>query len=919
MSQTENQSLASPLATKLIAPQLPSTLVNRERLLTELNVTPAHRLVLLSASAGFGKTTLLSAWVRQCKSLVAWLALDGQDDDPIRFWAYVIAALRKAGLPVGEAMLALLQAPQRLELAGALTTLINELTALERETVLILDDYHVIREQTIHESLQFLLDHLPACLHLCIASRIDPPLALSRLRGRGQLVEIRDTDLRLRDEETARFLTQVMKLALSQEDIQHLETRTEGWIAGLQLVALSLRRHADVPDFIRTFTGSQRFIFDYVQEEILASLPELQQRFLLETAVLDRMNAAVCQALTGREDAQQVLEALERANLFLVPLDEERNWYRFHSLFREVLLAHLQAVQPGRVAHLHRAAAIWYQQQGWVHEAISHALAAQDFSFVAFLLETNVEHLYLQGELKTLLTWLKQVPEDVLCEHPRLATSYILAFNMMFPFAHQQLSERASLQRLMGRLVQSTYQEVLAPPERDRLRKRIAILKSWELIAGALSDGNVEQLASVVQRMQRLSLDDDIMWKLQHGGCLTIALRLAGNFSPMVAAIQEIKAMSWAAQQFALESQLLWGLVAAQIALGQLRQASDHRQELRQLVDRLGRPLPVAAYPDFFQAQLAYEWNDLDMAKRAALKAIEQTAPLQYMDILMGAYEVLVRVCIVQGDLRGAEQAVHELERLHQSYEIPLFRPWIASTRVYLWLAQGKLARAVDWAERANYRHDVLAYPREREYLALVHIYLANRQYPQALHWLNALLSSAELVARMGSVIAILALQVAALQAAGNGEEARRVLQRLLTLTEPEGYVRVFLDAGKPMQQALQALLLVKQNNIAAGHISYIHTLLDAFASGQGAETMEKRIPPATPPINASLPLPEALTSREQEVLHLLAQGASNQEIARQLVVSLATAKKHVANILSKLGAENRTQAIAHARSLSLL
>ncbi|GHO96728.1 LuxR family transcriptional regulator [Reticulibacter mediterranei] len=920
MSQTENQNLISPLATKLAAPQLPLTLVNRERLLADLDVTPAHRLVLLSASAGFGKTTLLSAWVRQSKSRVAWLTLDEQDDDPIRFWAYVIAALGKASLPVGEAMLALLQAPQRLELTGALTSLINELAMLEQETILVFDDYHVIRERTIHESLQFLLDHLPPNLHLCIASRIDPPLALSRLRVRGQLVEIRDTDLRLSSEETATFLSQVMKLALSEEDMQRLETRTEGWIAGLQLAALSLRRHADVPAFIRAFTGSQRFILDYVQEEILMPLPELQQNFLLETAVLDRMNAAICQALTGREDAQQILEALERANLFLVPLDEERNWYRFHALFREVLLARLQAIQPRRALQLHRAAAVWYEQQGWLHEAISHALAARDFSFATSLLESNVERLYLQAELKTLLAWIQQLPEDVLCEHPRLATSYILTFNMMFPFAHQQLAERASLHQLMERLVQRADQETLAPQERDRLRNRITILKSWDLIAGALSDGNVEQLTSVVQQMQRLSLNDDIMWSLQHGGCLTIALRLAGNFPPMVVAIQELRTMSQTTQQLALEGQVLWGLVAALLALGQLRQARDHCQELGQLVDRLGRPLPVAAYPDFFQAQLAYEWNDLDMAKSAALKAIEQTTPLQYMDILMGAYEVLVRVCIVQGDLTGAEQAVRELERLHQSAEIPLFRPWIASVRVHLWLAQGKLAQAVDWAERAEHRQDVLAYPREREYLALVHVYLAKRQYPQALQWLNALLSSAEQVERTGSVIAILALQVAILQAAGNVQEARYVLQRLLMLAEPEGYVRVFLDAGKPMQQALQALLVAEQNDVPADHISYIHALLDVFASEQGQEVTEKTLPlTAKPLISTPSSLPEALTPREQEVLRLLAEGASNQEIARQLIVSLATAKKHVANILSKLGAENRTQAIAYARSLSLL
>ncbi len=916
------------LVTKITIPPVRSALLQRSHLLTVLDQSRSFPLTLLSASAGFGKTTLLSAWANQSTSQVAWLTLDEQDNDLTRFWAYVIAALRKAASPTGEAAEALLHSPHLSELPGALTSLINELAALAQDTTLILDDYHLIREQAIHDSLQFLLDHLPACLHLLLASRVDPQLPLARLRARGQVVEIRETELRLRGEEAASFLTQVMGLSLSEEEIGRLETRTEGWIAGLQLAALSLRKHHDVSAFIQAFAGSHRFILDYVQEEILEPLPKDQQRFLLQTSVLTRMNAEICQRLSGEPASQQMLEALERANLFLVPLDEERRWYRFHTLFREVLLARLQATQPEQVARLHREAALWYQQRGWLHEAIPHALATQDFFFVAELLEGYTERLHLQGELKTLLAWIKLLPAEVLRAHPRLATSYILAFNMLSPFSDGE--EQEYLNQLWAgveQMLQSEDQSTLAEAERDRLHHRMMILQAWKLAKKALSDGNVEQLNSLVEPLQHLSLDDDAVWRQQLGGSVAMALRLAGNFPPMVSAIQEMRKMTRMAQDRYQEAQILWGLIAALIALGQLSQARDYCQELHQLVTSLGGPLPVAAYPDLFQAQLAYEWNQLEEAKSKALIAIEKTASVQYLDILMGAYEVTARCCLAQCDLTGAEHAIREMERVNKNAGLPLFRPGIESLRVQLWLAQGNLTRAVDWAEHTPYHREALVYSRESASLALVRVFLAERRYPQALQLLVALLGAAEQVARVGSLIAILALHIATLQASGATHEALRVLDRLLTEAEPEGYQRVFLDAGEPMHQALQAWLAtshMQQHSVSPALVSYTQTLLDGFASEQHQKAGEKAILSGSPllshpPSQAAPPLPEPLTPREQEVLCLLAQGASNQEIASRLVVSLRTVKKHVGNLLLKLEAQNRTHAVARARELSLL
>jgi LuxR family transcriptional regulator, maltose regulon positive regulatory protein len=923
------------LVTKITIPPLRAQLLPREHLLSVLDQSRSVPLTLLSAGAGFGKTTLLSAWARERGDPVAWLTLDEQDNDPARFWTYVIAALRNSGSrlsAIGEATEAVLHSPQPPLLTSTLTALINELAALAQDTALILDDYHLMREQAIHDSLQFLLDHLPACLHVLLAGRSDPQLPLARRRARGQLIEIRETDLRLGGDEATGFLTQVMGLSLSAEEIARLEQRTEGWVVGLQLAALSLRRHHDVSAFLQAFTGSHRLVLDYVYEEILAPLPEPQQHFLLYTSVLDRMNAEVCQQLSGEPASQQMLEALERANLFLVPLDEERRWYRYHSLFRQVLLARLQATQPEQVSRLHREAALWYQRQEWPHEAIPHALATGDYSFVVELLESHVGRLSMQGELQTLLNWIKPLPAETLRAHPRLATTYLLVFNLLFPFSPQEQEQRTYLHQLQQDvevLLQSADHLALPSSERDRLRKRMLILDAWSLATKALAAGDMEQLSRVAEQMHLPELDDDAMWQ-QHGlAPFAMAWRMSGNFLPMVSTIQKIRQRARLGQDRSQEVHVLWGLIAAQIALGRLREARESCQELQQLVNTLGVPVPLAAYPDLFQAQLAYAWNKLELAQSAARKAIERTASLQYMDILMGAYEVLVRVSIVQSDLTGAEQTLSEMQQVHQSVAIQLFDPWIESLWVHLWLAQGNLANATAWAEHTPYYQEVFAcsvYSREIAYLALVRVYLARQTYPQALLLLAALLSSAERVSRLGSIISILALQVAALQASGATQEALDALSRLLTEASAEGYLRVFLDAGEPMHQALQAWLTtqrLQKQAASSALVSYVQTLLDAFAREQqkgGEKANSFGSPSLTPlPSQAFPPLPEPLTPREQEVLHLLAQGASNQEIATQLVVSLTTVKKHVGSVLLKLEAQNRTHAVARARELSLL
>lgn len=914
------------LVTRFTIPPVRSGLLQRSHLLATLDQSRSFPLTLLSASAGFGKTTLLSAWAGQHSEQVAWLSLDSQDNDPARFWSYVIAAIRKVDLSIGLPAEALLHSAQPSLLTSALTALVNELAEIPRDIFLILDDYHLIREQTVHASLLFVLEHLPANLHLLLSSRVDPTFPLARLRARGQVAEIREADLRLNNEEAAHFLKQIMGLTLNEEEVGHLEARTEGWITGLQLAALSLRRHADTSAFLSTFTGSHRFILDYVQGEILAALPEQQQRFLLSTSILTRLNAEICQVLTGEAGSQEILEELERANLFLLPLDEERRWYRFHTLFREVLLARLQATQPEQVVHLHREAALWYQSQGWLNEAIPHALATREYPFAAELLEACIERLSQQGELKTLLAWIKQIPAAVLREYPRLVTTYLLVFNLLFPFTQQEQEERAYLRQLQEGVEQALQNASIPEAERDRLRQRVAILDAWKLAKKALSAGDMAQLNAIADQLQPPELEDDALWQQSGLAPFAITWRMAGNFPPMIAAIQKLKQRARRAQDRSQEVHILWGLIAAQIASGQLQEASTCCQELQQLISSLQVPAPLAAYPALFQAQLAYAWNQLEAARDAALEAIQKATPFQYMDILMGAYEMLVRVNIASGELSAAHQALSEMEQVNQSSGIPLFQPWIEGLRSQLWLAQGDLASAADWAEYTPYRQEALAggvYSREGTYLTLVRVYLAQHRYQQVLQLLAALLAGAEQVSRVGSIVAILALQTAALQMSGDTQEALQVLVRLLPLAEPERYLRVFLDAGTPMQQVLRAWLRTEQEAVSPALLAYVQSILTAFTSEQQmvTETRERPMLSGQPrQLSPSIePLLEPLTPRELDVLRLLAEGTTNQEIAERLVISLTTVKKHVSSLFLKLAAENRTHAVARARELSLL
>ncbi|GHO90072.1 hypothetical protein KSF_001200 [Reticulibacter mediterranei] len=837
------------LKSKLCPPQLPCTLVRRECLLTQLDAACEHQLIVLCAAAGWGKTTLLSSWATRYPRPIAWVSLNELDSDPNRFWGLVIAALKRCGsyLPtVGETALAMLHSSQPPTLTTVLTALIQEMedTVAEAQAILILDDYQVIEDPTIHESLLFLLEHLPASLHLVLSSRIAPALPLSRWRLSGQVLELHDAELRFTPEEARRFLQEAMGCSLTQEEVQLLQERTEGWIAGLQLAALAMRGRQDRSAFVKTFGGGHRLLLDYVQEEIFQRQPLHLQHFLLQTAVLTQMNAAVCQAITGEQTSQLLLEAMERAHLFVVALDEERHWYRFHCLFREALLARLHASQPEQVPLLHQRAAHWYEEQGDIHEAMAHALAAADYHFAVSLIERAAERLWMNGGAKTVQNWVKQLPDAVLRAHALLALTAALHLLDQTQYAPpaQRAEGLAQVEQTIARVenllksqegivVQSGTDQARLQAEELLLRQRIRLLYGLNATREAYLQGNKVQLHLTAQRMQEEVLEDDVTWMMIPTFSLLVSFAFHGDVNAALPRLLEMKQRACQAQhRFATFRTMFW-VTVVHLASGQLHQAYQECLQALEMLKQQREQVPAVGYLYLELAALHWMWNQLEEAHTCLCTVIDYARTWQNTDLLLLAYCRTVQVLLAAGKSAEAEQTLEEAERLAQHSGFVLHRPRVRAARVQLWLAQGNLAAAGAWASNYELTPDALEYIREPEYKMLVCVYLAQQQYRQAQQLLMLLLPSAQGDGRGGDVVSLLALQVVALQASGEVAQARQVAAHLLSLTEPEGYLRVYLDAGEPMQQVLQSLLesWCDQQHSSAVTVSYLTQLVAAF------------------------------------------------------------------------------------------
>jgi LuxR family maltose regulon positive regulatory protein len=942
------------LATKLFIPPPRPKAVSRPRLIERLNEGLHGKLILISAPAGFGKTTLVSEWLASSGApwagiplgAVAWLSLDEGDSDPTRFLTYLVAALQTIAADVGEAVVGLLQSPQPPSTETILTALLNEINTIPDKFVLVLDDYHVIDAKPVDLALAFLLEHLPPQMHLVITTREDPQLPLARYRVRGLMTELRATDLRFTGSEAAGFLKQVMDLDLSAEQVTALETRTEGWIAGLQLAALSMRGRKDVAQFVKAFAGDNRYIVDYLIEEVLQRQPERVRNFLLQTSILERLSGSLCDAVTGQKDSMALLDALERGNLFVVPLDDNRHWFRYHHLFAEVLAAYALQDQPAQVPILHQRASEWYADNGLPADAIRHALAAKDFERAAGLVELVWPVMDGTFQSATWLGWARVLPDMLIRTRPVLNLAYAWAFLNAgeLEAAEARLSdveqwletlaegnERPEV--LSARLVAERV--IVDEGQFRNLPASIATARSYFTQAR----GDVAGSVKYGQRALDLLPAEDHLRRGPAAALLALAQWASGDLEVAYRTLADAMANFQKVGNLHFAISGTYGLGDIRMVQGRLHEAIKIYAQVLQLALEQGEPLLRGT------ADLYMGLSELYREQGNAEAAIQHLLCSEELGEQAALSDWRYRMCRLQacfketeGDLAGALDLLEEAERRYRRTPVPDVRP-LAALKTRVWVAQGRLSEALNWVhEKGLSVDDELSYLREFEHITLARVLIAeytrdraDRAIRDAMRLLDRLQQAAEVGGRMGNVIEIGVLQALAHQAQGNLAPALVALERALRLAEPEGYVRIFVDAGLPMARLLSAAAAQGIMPDYIGKLLSAFSTVEAEAQPRPEQTQNKAdLPPASPvqPLIAQRafathplpePLIEPLSARELEVLQLIAQGLSNSEISERLFLALSTIKGHNRNIFDKLQVQSRTEAVAHARGLGLL
>jgi LuxR family transcriptional regulator, maltose regulon positive regulatory protein len=902
----------SLVSTKLRSSQVRPKLIARPRLTEKLEREVGRELTLISAPAGFGKTTLLVEWLRGRRGgeeAVAWLSLDEGDNDPTRFLFYLVAALGTVQEGIGEGVLSALRSPEPPRMEPVLGALINELADLPGEAVVVLDDYHVIDSEAVHGILSFLLEHLPPNVHLVISSRIDPPLPLSRLRARNQVMELGASDLSFTSEEAAAFLNSLMGLNLSVDDVAALEERTEGWIAGLQLAALSMKNRKDVSGFIKAFSGSHRDVLDYLAEEVLRRQPERVQEFLLETSILDHLSGALCDALTGSSNGQEMLERLERDNLFVVALDDERRWYRYHHLFADFLRARLHTENPKRIKELHCRAAAWCEQSGLASEAVGHALAADDYKRAADLVEQVIGEMWFRGEVMTILGWLEALPDEAKRHRPRLLLEHATALMWVGRLEDVESHVREA-ERIVDAAAESSGEGL--PPNEENIHRRYllgyaAATRAWHANLMGNPQGGIE----FARRALKL-LPDDPRPRTFAAFSLAAAYSFAGDFEAASSAFAKAAELGLAAGHDYLTLEAMGYHAELQMARGRLREAEGIlRRALEFAAERGDVSLPATGEVQVAMGELLYEWDDLDSAEDRLMEGVRLAERTGQLGSLVDGYVSLSRLKQAQGDTDGALEAAREAERLARNSGVGQFIVEAAAWKSRLHLAQGELAAATSELERVGVGDGDPTFVREIEQLARARLLVARGKQDEALRLLADLREAAQAAGRTGREIEILTLQALTLQAMGKKERAVNTLTQALALGEPEGYVRTFVDEGPKMAALMSEVLEAQQrgqlyppNRVSVHYLRRLRTTLEQEASDLASPSAE---------------LPEPLSERELEVLTLIAAGKTNQEIAGELFVAKSTVKTHIKNIYLKLDVRNRTQAVSRARKLGLL
>jgi LuxR family maltose regulon positive regulatory protein len=924
-----NLCMASPiLVTKLFIPTARSKLVSRARLIERLTGGLNQKLTLISAPAGFGKTTLVAEWLNslgkeesQEDYRIAWLSLDDGDNDLTRFLTYFVTALNQvigSESAFGKGILSTLQTSQLPPTESTLTSLINEIAAIPNSIILVLDDYHLIDSQTIHEALTFLLENLPPTINLVIATREDPLLPLSRLRVRGQLTEIRAVDLRFSSTEAAEFLNQVMGLELSSEDITALESRTEGWIAGLQLAAISMQGRTDVSGFVKSFTGSHKLVLDYLIEEVLGQQPESIQNFLLQTSILNQLTGSLCDFLTGQDNGQQVLETLERANLFIIPLDDDRGWYRYHQLFADLLRQRLELAYQNQIPELHRRASDWYEQNGVWPDAVRHAFASEDLGRAADLIELAWDPMNTSYQSVAWLDWTKALPDEMVRSRPQLSTSCgwasldagdLDAAELHFRNAERLLNSMVSLDEPLN-----VSSDRKAEFDDEQFRSlSISIANGRAYLAQAL--GDVNGTVKYAQWASELLRENEYFERGLSEILPGFAYWSNGELEAAYKAISEAISKMQMAGRFPFVISFTSYLTDVMVAQGRLQEAERTYLQLLEAVKERGKPeLQEVAVLHLGLSELFFERGNIETAKehlKISEKLGERPAFPPWYRHWICAH---IRFMRTEGDYDGALEMLSEAEGLYYRHPIPDVRP-LSALIARMWLAQGKLDEVLHWVDERNLSIDEnLSYLREFEHITFARLLIARYREEQnityiqdAMELLERLLSAAEEGGRMGSVVEILMLQSLAFEAQDDIQRALPPLKRVLRLAEPKGYFRIFVDEGPPMAHLLYEAL---SRGIAP---DYVQRLLKAFPVEEPEEA------DISQPHGPDSELIEPLSEREIEVLQLIADGLTNQEISTRLYLSLNTVKAHTRNIYGKLGVNSRIQASARARALGLI
>lgn len=889
------------VATKLFVPKPRDGVVERSRLIERLDRGARSKLTLISAPAGFGKTTIVAAWLASRSTAdraVAWLSLDERDNSGAAFWSQVIAALQKAVASVRVTSLDVSR-PEEQPLETVLASIVNELTTLERALDLVLDDYHVVNHSEVHAGMAFLLEHLPPNVHIVIATRSDPALPLARLRARGELVEIRAADLRFTTAETATYLNQSMGLGLAATDMTVLEDRTEGWIAALQLAALSMQGRSDPSSFVAGFAGDDRYVFDYLVEEVLERQPAETRTFLFETCFLDRLSGPLCDAVTGRSGSKATLDALYRANLFLVPLDDRREWYRYHHLFADVLLTQLNDEAERDLPVRRRRASDWYEQEGERLEAIRHALAAESFERAAELIELSIPTVQRGRGEALIRDWLHALPVNLVHNRPVLGIGFVGAIASLGEFDEVE-SRLLDIERSLAVLAtgqSSDASRVVVVDETQLGRVPAAI----ELYRAAMAQvrGDVPDLIHHAQRAFDLAPPDDHLDRASASALLGIAHWSAGNL--------EVAYRSWSESRDGLERVgSIADVLGVSIALADIQLAQGHLQGAEKVFEQAlqlagaqdGGVLRGTADMHRGLSELHRERNDRQVAHQHLLKCHElgERAGLPQHPYRWRVAAALLRQD--EGDLDGAVTLLDEAQRLYVADFHPNVRP-VAAVRARVRIAQGQLDEALRWQRESGLGvDDELSYLREFEHIALARLLVAQHANG-VVAFLDRLLDAAHRGRRSRSIIEISILR-ALVTRHDDIDTALAHLEHALSLASSEGYVRVFVDEGEPMAALLK--LAIKRRSAPV----YARTLLGAFAQVEH-------------PSQAHPDLIEPLSERELDVLRLLRTDLGGPEIARQLMVSPNTMRTHTKNIYEKLGVNDRRAAVRRAEELDLL